>query len=191
MNRIFLYLLLSLPLSLFAQNTDLSGFISSELGSFVDNVEVSLFDSQGTHIGSTISVHGKYTFPDLPSNQDYTLQLSKSGSPLNGISTFDHVMIARHILAVEVLQGPNDHLAADVDGSGSVSVSDLIQLRGLILGIYEQLPQNRNWLFLADDQTPANPQQLNTFTFSLSGNSVLKNFTIMKIGDMNKNAQLD
>lgn len=191
MNRIILYLLLSFPLGIMAQSTNLNGFISTESGAFVDNVQVKIFDSQGALLNSTITVHGRYTFTGLPANQNYTLQLSKSGSPLNGISTFDYVMIARHILAVDPFQGQYDHLVADVDGSGSISISDLLQLRSLVLGITQELPQNRNWLFLADDQTPADPQQLNTFTFPLSGNSVLKNFTILKIGDMNKNAQLD
>lgn len=191
MNRIFLYILLTFPLGLMAQSTNLNGFISTESGAFVDNVQVKLFDDQGTLINSTITVHGRYTFANLPSGNDYTLQLSKPGSPLNGLSTFDYVMIARHILAVEPFQGQYDLLVADVDGSGSITISDLLQLRSLVLGITEQFPQNRNWLFLADDQTPAIPQQLNTFTFNLTGNNVLKNFTILKIGDLNKNAQMD
>lgn len=191
MNRIFLLILLALPLGLWAQKTNLAGFVTSESGTLVNNVTVSLFNDQGALIGSTITIHGRYAFEGLAANREYRIQLEKSGSPLNGLSTFDHVMIARHILAVETFEKPSDYLVADVDGSGSVSISDMIYLRSLILGISEELPQKRNWLFLAEDQPAAGTPAYNTFTYYLTGNSVLKNFTILKIGDLNKNALLE
>lgn len=191
MYRFILYILFLAPLSLLAQNTSLSGFVSTEDGSFINNVEVKLFDDQGQLITSTVTVNGRYDFSSLPSGYEYTLQLNKPGHPLNGLSTFDFVLISRHLLAVEPFQDDNLILAADVDGSNSISVSDLFYLRQLILGIINEFPGQRNWLFLAEDQTPSPPQQANTFTFNLSGNSVLKNFTILKVGDMNRTADFD
>jgi hypothetical protein len=191
MHRFILYFLFLLSFNLAAQNTNLSGFVSTEDGAFVSNVDVNLFDDQGQLITSTVTVNGRYTFTNLPSGYDYTVQFSKSGSPLNGLSTYDFVIISRHLLAVAPLTDPKLILAADIDGSNSISISDLFYLRQLILGIANELPGQRNWLFLAEDQTPSNPQQVNTFTFNLSGSSVMKNFLIFKIGDMNKTADFD
>ena len=191
MHRFILYILLLLPTGMFAQNTNLSGFVSTEDGSFVSNVEVKLFDDQGQLITSTVTVNGQYTFTNLPSGYDYTVQFNKSGHPLNGLSTYDYVIISRHLLAVAPLQDPKLLLAADIDGSNSISITDLFYLRQLILGIINELPGQRNWLFLAEDQTPSNPQQINTFTFNLSGSSVMKNFVVLKIGDMNQTADFE
>ncbi|PHN07057.1 hypothetical protein [Flavilitoribacter nigricans] len=191
MYRIALYLLLLFPVALTAQNTNLSGFVSTESGSFVNDVEVKLFDDQGQLITTTLTVNGKYTFTNLASGYDYTIRLDKSGHPLNGLSTFDFVMIAQHLLAVNPLPTENLLLAADIDGSNSISVADLLYLREMILGIINEFPGQRNWLFLAEDQTPSDPAQINTFTFNLSGSTVFKNFVILKIGDMNRTASFD
>jgi hypothetical protein len=52
-----------------------------------------------------------------------------------GVSTFDLVLITRHILGETLLDSPYKLIAADVDNSGYISVSDLIQLRELILSV--------------------------------------------------------
>jgi hypothetical protein len=38
-------------------------------------------------------------------------------------------------------------IAADVNNDGKVSASDLTELRKLILGIYNELPNNSSWRF--------------------------------------------
>lgn len=191
MQNNILILLCFLPLYLGAQNTDISGFVSNQEGTMVNNVEVKLYDDHGQLLATTQTENGRYSFVNLPTDYQYTLQLSKAGSPLNGLTTFDFVMITKHLLNTQQLPGSLEILAADVDGSGSVSVIDLMYIQQLVLGIIAELPDQRNWLFLPEDQLTSNPDQLNTFSFLLGENSVLRNFQILKIGDVNKTADYE
>lgn len=190
MNRIILYILFLFPLFLSAQTSKLAGYIKDIDGTFV-NVEIKLIDDQGQVIATELTDQGNFSFPNLPSGYEYTLELIKVGNPLNGLSTFDQVSISRHLLGIRTLDSPYLEMAADIDGSGAVSIADIVYLRRLILGIISELPQKRNWLFIADDQTPTNPQKANSFTFQVDEPVVIKSFVILKVGDMNKTAILD
>lgn len=88
---------------------------------------------------------GHYHFENLQMFNDYQIVPQKNDNPLDGISTMDIVMIQRHILGLELLDSPYKIIAADVNGSNSVTASDLSELRKLILGV------NQNF----NDKTPA------------------------------------
>ena len=79
--------------------------------------------------------------------------------PLNGVTTFDLLLISRHILAIESLNAPWKIIAADANSSGSVTTNDIVQLRRLILGIITTLPgSNGSWRFFTEGcQFPPNP----------------------------------
>jgi len=57
-----------------------------------------------------------------------------------GVSTFDLILISRHILEIEPFTQLWQYLAADVDGSGVVDELDITVLRELILNIRTELP---------------------------------------------------
>lgn len=188
MIRNLFFLLFLLPVVIQAQTTGLSGLVATEDGASVNNVVVSLFDEHGQLVQTKQTVHGEYAFTGLASGEKYTLKLDKAGHPLNGVSTFDLVRISRHMLAVEPFQSLNQLLVSDIDGSRAISVVDLLYLRKLILGIVEELPLQRNWLFLEEGATIPNGEPINTFEYELSGANVTKNFLILKFGDLNKTA---
>ncbi|MEQ1744303.1 MAG: redoxin domain-containing protein [Saprospiraceae bacterium] len=87
---------------------------------------------------------------------------AKNDNPLNGVSTFDLVLINRHVLGVEPFQHPWQHVAADANSSNTVSTYDIVELRKLILGIYDTLPQVPSWVFLPPKDTIW-PQQCSEF----------------------------
>jgi len=70
--------------------------------------------------------------------------------PLNGVTTYDLVLISKHILAVEQFENPFQIIAADANGSGNISAFDIVELRKLILGIYNELPNNSSWRYVPE-----------------------------------------
>ncbi len=94
------------------------------------------------------------SFPAYP----FYISPSKTGDPLNGVTTFDLLEISKHILAIQPLNNPWKIIAADANFSGSVTTNDVVQLRRLILGQINELPGNTSWRFFTDNcNFPPNP----------------------------------
>ncbi len=98
----------------------------------------------------------------VSSNLMPALHIYKDGDPLEGVNTLDLVLISQHILGLEPLNSPFKMIAADANKSGSITTSDIVELRNLILGVYTEFPNNTSWRFLDTNFTfpdPANPFQ--------------------------------
>ena len=80
--------------------------------------------TEGTFMTSN---DGDYRFEGLEKFNDYTLLPEKDNNYLSGVSTLDLVLMQRHILGVEDLI-PHKLIAADVNRSNSISVSDLFRI---------------------------------------------------------------
>ncbi len=108
----------------------------------VPGVHVSL-DGSGESIMT--DEEGAYAFPEMIGGDSYEVIPSKDDDPMNGVTTLDLILIQRHVLGLGELDSPYDLIAADVNASGSLSGIDIIQLRKMILGIYEEFPENTSW----------------------------------------------
>ncbi|MCC6460069.1 MAG: redoxin domain-containing protein [Saprospiraceae bacterium] len=86
-------------------------------------------------------------FPNLPAAPYYVATPTKNDDPLNGVSTLDLVQINRQILVVEGFKKDWQYTAADANNSGSVTTLDIVELRKLILGVYDSLPARHSWTF--------------------------------------------
>ncbi|MBK7936412.1 MAG: T9SS type A sorting domain-containing protein [Lewinellaceae bacterium] len=96
----------------------------------------------------------RYTSP----GRVISLIVEKDTNHLNGVSTYDLVLITRHILGLEVFNAPWKWIAADVNRSGSITTFDVLELRKFILGIYNKFPSNTSWRFFdANCNFPDNP----------------------------------
>jgi hypothetical protein len=112
---------------------------------------------------------------------------------LNGVSTFDLILITKHILGLKPLETPHQLIAADINRSGSISTLDLIQLRKLILNVTHSFPNNTSWRFIREGYIF--PNLGNTWTnnfpeiFNLNNlkTSSYGNFVGIKIGDVSGN----
>lgn len=138
-----------------------------------------------------------YLTPDLFSgsyaDNVYTVRPSKDDNPLNGVTTFDLVLMLKHLFNAEVFTSPYKYLAADTDRNGEVTTHDLSELRKLILGVYSDLPENTSWRFVPADYTPAaaNPLKGNvpeSVTFDRYRTMPLPDFIPIKVGDVSGNA---
>lgn len=172
----------------------IAGLVQREDGQPVAQVEV---DLSGDDAASTITADdGLYTFSALELDYDYTITPFRDGDDHNGLSTFDIVLISQHILGVRPLDSPYKIIAADVNGSGSVSTIDMIQLRQLILSITLELPSNDSWRFVPRDWVfsdpndpwePAFPEAISIN--NLSGQQLSENFVAIKVGDVDLSNQ--
>jgi subtilisin-like proprotein convertase family protein len=172
----------------------IAGVILTEDAEAVAGVEVSL---SGANTGiMTTPDDGTYAFDNLESGQDYSVTPYSNLNPLNGVSTFDIILISKHILAVDPLASPYKRIAADVNRSGTITTLDLIQLRKLILNIDTEFANNTSWRFVDQDYVfpdLTNPW-LESFPELISENNLNEvvldaDFVAVKIGDVNGNAQ--
>ncbi|RMF29787.1 MAG: hypothetical protein D6765_04005, partial [Bacteroidetes bacterium] len=146
--------------------------------------QVQLSDAQGT-----------FSFPDLMPLHDYTLSPRKTDDPRNGVTTYDLVLITRHILNTQPLTDPYRIIAADVNGSGSVTTLDLVEIRKLILAMSDEFPLNASWRFVArayvfpDPANPFDPPFPETLDFNnLAADVPDADFVAVKLGDVNGSA---
>ncbi|MBK9335952.1 MAG: hypothetical protein IPM98_04965 [Lewinellaceae bacterium] len=141
-------------------------------------------------------------FADLPLNGSYIGSVRAGrfgGDPLEGVSTFDLVLINRHILGQQPLENFYQVLASDVNQSNSISTFDIIEIRKLILGIYDSFPQTTSWRFVRPAPDPLNlaafAEVRDTYPFAvpnLLNDTVFSrlDFVGIKMGDANANAAL-
>lgn len=84
-------------------------------------------------------------------NAQQNVVLKKNDNPLNGVSTYDLVLISKHILGLQQLSPGFNILAADANMSNSVTTFDIVEIRKLILGIYSSFPDANSWRFIDKD----------------------------------------
>jgi hypothetical protein len=139
-----------------------------------------------------------FIFPNLsglPAPGTATIQPVFNADPLNGVNTYDLVLIAQHILGVTPITNPYRLLAADANVNGQITVFDIVEWRKLILGVYNELPLVDSWRFVNADQVfadPTNPfaeplQDRVTFATLLANDEA--DFIGIKMGDIDGNAE--
>ncbi|MEM1319390.1 MAG: carboxypeptidase regulatory-like domain-containing protein [Bacteroidota bacterium] len=155
--------------------SSISGTITDPAGVPMPNVTVylggDLIDSVSTN------TNGFYSF-EVPVGGDYTITPFKDTNPQNGVSTFDIVLIQKHILQVQPFTEPYQFLAADVNNSGTVTTFDVVNTRKVILLIEDNFLGSPSWRF---DQPVLTIQDL-------SGDLIGQDFMGYKVGDVTGNA---
>ena len=97
----------------------------------------------------------------------------KGDNFLNGVSTFDLVLIAKHILNTSPFQEDWQKIAADVNQNGVITILDMMIIQNAVFNSNFSLPNGNSWVF--------SPSQLNVdndtdFPFEFLG---------IKLGDVN------
>ena len=172
----------------------IAGSIRTEFGETVENVMTNLGGLVNLTNQQMTDTNGEFAFTDIPMFTDYRVTGEKNDDYLNGVSTLDIVLLQKHILGQELLQSPYAMIAADINGDRSITAIDLISLRKLILGIYEELPDNGSWKFIDASQalTTANPWLYSESrdVLNLETDMLLEDFVGVKIGDLNNSLVL-
>jgi hypothetical protein len=125
----------------------------------------------------------------------YSVTPELNVDPLNGVSTYDLVLMSKHILNLQPFNSPYKWVAADINKSGSVTTFDMVELRKLILHINTGFTTNTSWRFI--DKSFAFPTVGNpiaaTFpeakNFQTLAADEKADFIAVKIGDINGSAK--
>jgi Dockerin type I domain len=175
----------------------IAGIIKTEENEGVNNVQITLTSASGViNISTNSHTDGTYQFNSLQAGDNYTVTPVKNVNPMNGVTTFDLVLIQKHILGTTPLGSPFKLIAADVNKSGSVTTFDLVQIQQMILNITTSFPNgNTSWRFIDADYVfpdPANPF-LEPFPehleiANLNNDMPNADFTGLKAGDVNGSA---
>ena len=170
-----------------------TGTIENENQEVIEEVTVNLNNITGTLNVTPIvtGVNGFYQFNFWPN--EYIVTPKKDINYLNGVTTYDLVLIAKHILGTELLDSPYKIIAADANHSESITTLDIVKLRALILHIDDELGSNESWRFV--DANYVFPNPINPFQEEFPevyqyeiGSYDPGNFVAMKIGDVNGTA---
>ncbi|MBC7884225.1 MAG: T9SS type A sorting domain-containing protein [Saprospiraceae bacterium] len=171
------------------------GRITTENEEGIDDIDVELVNmANSSEIKDKTKNHGTYKFTGVDVFDPKTIGAYKNSDILNGVSTLDLVMVQRHILGIQKIESPYKLLAADVNNSRSITASDLVNLRKLILGITLEFENNTSWRFVPNEYIFEDPEFPFDFPSKINLDSVFEdksnvNFTAVKVGDVNNSAK--
>ncbi|MCF8245651.1 MAG: HYR domain-containing protein [Saprospiraceae bacterium] len=180
-------------LSACGANIDLGGMIQTPAGVPVGQVSVNI-SGAFMPTQTTLAGVGSYSFNDLPVGGDFTITPTKNIGQSNGVTAFDLVKINDHILAVNPFMEAWQVIAADANGSGAVTASDLVAIQAVILNVVPNFPNGTpSWRFVPTSHAFSNPANPWPFPQEASMNNVVHdemaiNFTGIKTGDVTGNA---
>ncbi len=172
----------------------ISGRVADENNTGMEDFNVTLLDADLVPMQyKATDDQGQFEFDEVQYYLDYNVSPVNNENPLNGVSTLDLLLIQKHILNLKSLDSPYKLIAADVNNSRSISATDLIELRKLVLGIYDSFPKKDSWIFvlnevefIADDDPWNYTDKTYIENLILNRNDV--DFTAVKTGDVNGSA---
>jgi Cohesin domain/Dockerin type I domain len=170
------------------------GFIYTEEEAPVEGVQVSMEGFGGFTTLSATAGNGTYGTSDLIAGDNYTVKPTLDINHLNGVSTYDLVLISKHILQTQPLDSPYKLIAADINRSGTITTFDLVELRKVILLITQGFTNNTSWRFV--EAGFSFPQPNNPFATAFPEYTFINglvpieshNYIGVKVGDVNNTA---
>jgi len=121
--------------------------LKDPFGTPLDNVQMTV---KAPAFDTTFVAANPYNLSQVASlkNAAYTLKPYKAGIP-SGLTTYDLVLISKHILGISPFTCPWQLIAADVNCTQSVTTFDILTGRKVILGILDSFPCGA-WRFMPD-----------------------------------------
>lgn len=174
----------------------IAGEVLTEMNEPIQDVMIQMsgLEDVGTGMQMTSEI-GSYAFENVAYGQ-YHIEPYSNHDPLAGVSTLDLLLIQKHVLGQQLLETPYKLIAADIDKNGTISAIDLIQLRKLILGIYEEFPDNDSWTFIPERHVFNDPQAPWDYPnyldlMDMNGSEMEVDFVGVKIGDVNNSIEME
>ena len=168
------------------QNRFVAGEIATFSGEFVHEASV-MARSVDENIAQISGLDGTYKLNTFEQSS-YTISASKTDSnPLKDVvTTLDIIRSRMHLLGKEKFTSPYQIIAADVNGSNSVTTLDLVEMQKVVLGINQTFTSGLNWLIIPESYDLTN----NPFAYKTSVDVALTdqdmnlNFIGVKVGDV-------
>ncbi len=176
-----------------AEYVIVEGDIMTEMDETLEGVKVRLDGSELDDVWT--ADNGYYQFMHMGVGTNYSvIPTLESDDVLNGVSTLDIVLLQRHLLGIDNIDSPYRLLAGDVNNSGSLTASDILLLRKVILGVTEEFTGSKNWMFIDSDynwEDASNPWEepySERYDIQRLEGDMVVNFTGVKMGDLNNSA---
>ncbi|MFK7810282.1 MAG: HYR domain-containing protein [Saprospiraceae bacterium] len=176
------------------QNYELSGLVLTPQGVPMSDAEVQIIGAEETTLVYT-DENGIYSFNGAEEGETFEVQPYNNKNSTNGVSSWDLVLMGKHILEISPITDPYKLIAADVNHSGGISTFDMVLLKKLILNVDTTFKNNTSWRFI--DANFVFPNTSNPFSSyfpesifieSLTSDQASLDFMAVKIGDVNGNA---
>lgn len=184
------------PDSQSALSAMISGKIMKDGETADQEVEVSLSKSsdQSQHYVMTDD-DGSYAFEGLNLYDDYEVEPMDLNDYANGITTLDLILIQKHILDLEPLTEARQMIAADINNSKSITGSDIVELRKLILDLTQEFHNNSSWRYV-DASFSLNTNDPYNFPERIAITDLIldemdADFEAIKVGDVSGDASLN
>ena len=175
-----------------------AGRITTEKGELVPDVAIGLSSGVVNYFEGT-NDRGAFFFDNFE-EQQYELA---PGDPFNkdvrnGVTTFDVLLLQKHILNLRPLDSPYKLIAADLNNSGDVTAFDMLLLRQMILSIINEFPNTPSWRFVDaahefEDATNPFSQPIPSsiaIDAANEGPQLDNRFIAIKMGDLNNTVKL-
>jgi len=177
-----------------------AGKVTTETNAAMSNIALGLSNGSANYFQGT-SEQGTFFFEDFePQNYQLTPSNPFDENIRNGITTFDVLLLQKHILGIRPLDSPYKILAADLNSSGDITAYDMLILRQMILSIIDEFPNNTpSWRFIdanyefEDGKDPLEenaPSSINLDTRTLAPQLDIR-FIAIKMGDFNNTVETD
>ncbi|MBK8389823.1 MAG: T9SS type A sorting domain-containing protein [Saprospiraceae bacterium] len=167
------------------------GTVATSVGEGVSGVATQLDANLPEFPVVAMTTEGAFAFNNIPQGVEYELSAKKDVDYKNGVNTLDLLRIQRHILSMTKLDNAYKYVAADANNDQKIDVSDLVELRKLVLGVINDLPKNESWRFVDATQQfsdISNPWPLNEVIVTSAGDATATNFVAIKVGDVDVTA---
>lgn len=134
----------------------IAGKIFSPSGENMSDINVNL-QNEASYDTDT-DQFGLYLFESLPMGSNCEVAPKHDKDPMQGITTFDMVLIQKHILQINEFTNPFQHIAADVNLNGRIDIQDLLEIRSLLLFQTSSFSQSPSYRFIKADYQFEDPQ---------------------------------
>ncbi len=157
----------------------------------IADVKVTAFDQIKETLVTTTDA-GLYQIKTVE-GRPVMIEPTKDDDHSAGISTIDLLRVQRHILGQQTILDPYKQIAADANRDGKINPIDMIQLRKVLIGKIDRLPENTSWRFIDADYDftkDVEPLKQEFPEYIEIGPVASKNspdFIGVKIGDLNGN----
>jgi Dockerin type I domain len=169
----------------------IAGKIRTPEGSGVPNVTINVLEKLSVQPAITTN-SGTFTTPKFLLGARYTIAPKKDEDILAGLTTYDAILLSRHLNGIDPITSPYKLIAADVNRSGAITPTDLLELRKVLVGTNKSFTNNTSWRFVdaayvfPDSTAPSQPSFPETARIrNLDTDKTGINFIAVKIGDIN------
>jgi len=134
---------------------------------------------------------GRYEFSNLQSSNRFELKPKSDNTKcLDGVTTSDIVVIQKHLLGIKSFNNVYQYIAADVNGTESITAGDILDIRKLILGRTNRYKKANCWEFVDAKQQLTKHNALKTYKNKLIYDNLNysvddADFKVIKMGDLN------